>query len=150
MCDPCLFPTMPPNKALQMDPHASVCRPRNNDVAKRTLFGVMQCVYVVRGSQNILFSHTVHYCFSSMPCLSETRWFLQSSSFWKARRALIGLLSGVLWLAEYLKHEMEMLHPSPYSDAVFQVCLHHDVGQVLVIIGSCRICTLITNKQPIC
>ncbi len=23
MCDPCLFPTMPPNKALQMDPHAS-------------------------------------------------------------------------------------------------------------------------------
>ncbi len=23
MCDPCLFPTMPPNKALQMDPHVS-------------------------------------------------------------------------------------------------------------------------------
>ncbi len=23
MCVPCLFPTMPPNKALQMDPHAS-------------------------------------------------------------------------------------------------------------------------------
>ncbi len=23
MCDPCLFPTMPPNKALQMDPDAS-------------------------------------------------------------------------------------------------------------------------------
>ncbi len=23
MCDPWLFPTMPPNKALQMDPHAS-------------------------------------------------------------------------------------------------------------------------------
>ncbi len=23
MCDPCLFPTMPPNKALQIDPHAS-------------------------------------------------------------------------------------------------------------------------------
>ncbi len=55
-----------------------------------------------------------------MPCLSETRWFLQSSSFCKARRALIGLLSGALWLAEYLKHEMEMLHPSPYCDAVFQ------------------------------
>ncbi len=23
MCDPCLFLNMPPNKALQMDPHAS-------------------------------------------------------------------------------------------------------------------------------
>ncbi len=23
MCDPCLFPTMPPYKALQMDPYAS-------------------------------------------------------------------------------------------------------------------------------
>ncbi len=34
--------------------------------------------------------------------LSETRQFLQSSSFWEARRALIGQLSGALWLAEYL------------------------------------------------
>ncbi len=65
-----------------------------------------------------MFPHTVHYCCSSMLRLSETRWFLQSSSFWEARRALIGQLSSVLWLAEYLKREMEMLRPSPYCDAV--------------------------------
>ncbi len=47
--------------------------------------------------------------------LSETRRFLQSSSFWEARRALIGQLSSVLWLAEYLKRE---LCPLPYCDAV--------------------------------
>ncbi len=29
-------------------------------------------------------------------------------------RALIGQLSGALWLAEYLKRETEMLRPSPY------------------------------------
>ncbi len=53
-----------------------------------------------------------------MPRLSETRWFLQSSSFWEVRRALIGQLSSVLWLAEYLKRETEMLRPLPYCDAV--------------------------------
>ncbi len=55
-----------------------------------------------------------------MPRLSETRRFLQSSSFWKARRALIGQLSSALWLAEYLKRVTEMLRPgpSPYCDAV--------------------------------
>ncbi len=47
-----------------------------------------------------------------MPRLSETCWFLQNSSFWEARRALIGQLSSALWLAEYLKREMEMLRPS--------------------------------------
>ncbi len=46
-----------------------------------------------------------------MPHLSETRRFLQSSSFWEARCALIGQLSSALWLAEYLKRETEMLHP---------------------------------------
>ncbi len=45
--------------------------------------------------------------------LSETHRFLQSSSFWEARRALIGQLSSALWLAEYLKCEMEILPPSP-------------------------------------
>ncbi len=50
--------------------------------------------------------------------LSETCRFLQSSSFWEARCALIGQLSSALWLAEYLKREMEMLRPSPYCDAV--------------------------------
>ncbi len=54
-----------------------------------------------------------------MPRPSETRRFLQSSSLWKARcRALIGQLSGVLWLAKYLKREMEMLCPLLYCDAV--------------------------------
>ncbi len=50
--------------------------------------------------------------------LSETRRFLQSSTFWEARRALIGQLSSALWLAEYLKRETEMLRPLPYYDAV--------------------------------
>ncbi len=44
--------------------------------------------------------------------------FLQSSSFWEARRALIGQLSNAFWLAEYLKLETEMLRPLPYCDAV--------------------------------
>ncbi len=50
--------------------------------------------------------------------LSETRLFLQSSSFWEARRALIGQLSSALWLAGYLKRGTEMLRPLPYCDAV--------------------------------
>ncbi len=64
------------------------------------------------------FPHTVHYCCSSMLRLSETHRFLQSSSFWEARHALIGQLSSALWLAEYLKHVTEMLRPLPYCDAV--------------------------------
>ncbi len=48
--------------------------------------------------------------------LSETSRFLQSSSFWEARRALIGQLSSVLWLAEYLKHVTEMLRLLPYLE----------------------------------
>ncbi len=50
--------------------------------------------------------------------LSETRRFLQSSSFWEARCALIGQLSSALWLAEYLKCVMEMLRPLPHCDAM--------------------------------
>ncbi len=42
-----------------------------------------------------------------MPRLSETHRFLQSSSFWEARRALIGQQSSALWLAEYLKRGMD-------------------------------------------
>ncbi len=53
-----------------------------------------------------------------MLCLSETRRFLQSSSFWEARRALIGELSSALWLAEYFKRETEMLRPLPYCNTV--------------------------------
>ncbi len=50
--------------------------------------------------------------------LSETHRFLQSYSFWEARRALIGQLSSALWLDEYLKHVTEMLCPLPCCDAV--------------------------------
>ncbi len=64
------------------------------------------------------FPNTVHYCCSCMLCLSETCQFLQSSSFWEARCALIGQLSSALWLAEYLKRETETLRPSLYCDAV--------------------------------
>ncbi len=53
-----------------------------------------------------------------MPRLSQTCRFLQSSSFWEARCALIGQLSSALWLAEYLKRETEMLRPLPYCDAM--------------------------------
>ncbi len=45
--------------------------------------------------------------------LSEMRQFLQSSSFWEARPALIGQLSSALWLVEYLKRVTEMLRPLP-------------------------------------
>ncbi len=55
-----------------------------------------------------------------MLCFSETCQFLQSSSLWEARRALIGQLSSALLLAEYLKRETEMLHPLPCCDAVSQ------------------------------
>ncbi len=48
--------------------------------------------------------------------LPETCQFLQSSSFWEARRVLIGQLSGALWLAEYLKRVTEMLHLLPYLE----------------------------------
>ncbi len=57
-----------------------------------------------------IFFH-IHYCCSPLLRLSETR-FLQSSSFWKARCALIGQLSSVLWLAKYLKLETETLCPN--------------------------------------
>ncbi len=50
--------------------------------------------------------------------LSETHRFLQSSSFWEARYALIGQLSSALWLAEYFKRVTEMLRPLPYCDTV--------------------------------
>ncbi len=42
------------------------------------VFGVMQCVYAVRGSKTHNFPHT---CCSSMLRLSEMCGFLQSSSF---------------------------------------------------------------------
>ncbi len=59
---------------------------------KRTLFcvvGVMQFMWFKVKKRNY-FPHTVHYCCSSMPRISET--LLQSSSFWEARCALIVIL----------------------------------------------------------
>ncbi len=50
--------------------------------------------------------------------LSETRRFLQISSFWEERCALIGQLSSAFWLAKYLKRVTEMLRPFPYGNAV--------------------------------
>ncbi len=78
------------------------------------------------------FPHTVHYCCFSMPRLSETCRFLQSSSFWEARRPLIGQLSSALWLAEYLKRETEMLHHLLYCDAVSR---HDDTKTIKPIIN---------------
>ncbi len=74
----------------------------------------------LRFKKHIIFHILYIYCCSSMPRLSETCRFLQSSSFWEARRALIGQLSSALWLAKYLKRETEMLCSSPYCDAVSQ------------------------------
>ncbi len=84
---------------------------------KIALFGVMR-VYVVRGSKSTLFTHTVHYCCSSMLHLSKMRRFFKRSSFWEERCALIGQLSSALWLAEYLKRETEIWRSLPYCDAV--------------------------------
>ncbi len=61
------------------------------------------------------FPHTVQYCCSSMLHLSETYRFLQSSSFWEARCALIGQLYSALGLAGYLKHVTEMLRHNTMS-----------------------------------
>ncbi len=75
----------------------------------------MQCMWF-KVKKNNYFPHTVHYCCSSMPRISET--LLQSSSFWEARCALIGQLSCALWLAEYLKRVMELLRPLSRLSAV--------------------------------
>ncbi len=64
--------------------------------------------------------------------LSETRRFLQSSSFWEVRCALIGQLSCALWLAEYLKRVMEMLRALPYCDAVSR---HDETKTIKAIIN---------------
>ncbi len=68
--------------------------------------------------QNTLFSTYCTLLLLLYAPPSETRRFLQSSSFWEVRCALIGQLSSALWLAECLKRETEMLRPSPYCDGV--------------------------------
>ncbi len=92
------------------------------DVAKKNIILCnwcnAMCLCSLRFKKTHYFPHTVHYCCSSMLRYSEMCRFLQSSSLWEARRALIGQLSSALWLAEYLKREAEMLRPSLYCDAV--------------------------------
>ncbi len=50
--------------------------------------------------------------------LSETRRFLQSSSFWEVRCTLIGQLSRAMWLAEYFKRVTKMLRPLMFCNAM--------------------------------
>ncbi len=91
------------------------------DVAKKNIILCIWCNAMFTRfevKKTHYFPHTVHYCCSFMLRLFETHRFLQSLSFWEARCALIGQLSSVLWLAEYLKHETEMFRPLPCCDAV--------------------------------
>ncbi len=70
----------------------------------------MQCVYLVRVKKTLFF----HILYLLLLLYAPSFWnvpILQSSSFWEARCALIGQLSGVLWLAEYLKRVTEMYAP---------------------------------------
>ncbi len=98
------------------------------------LLGILRMRFKVQ--KHIIFY--ILYIIVASLCLSETRRFLQSSSFWEARRALIGQLSSALWLAEYLKRETEMLHPSLYWDAVSR---HNDTKTIKHVIkrGICCI-----------
>ncbi len=103
---------------------------------KRTLFLVFMRFKV---KKTHYFPHTVHYCCSAfLKCVD----FLQSSSFWEARHALIGQLSSVLWLAEYLKREMEMLHPLPYCDTVSRC---DDTKTIKPIINEACFASIILN-----
>ncbi len=76
------------------------------------------CLCGLRFKKHIIF-HILYIIVAPLcPAFLKRARFLQSSSFWEARRALIGQLSSVLWLAEYLKRVTEMLRPLPYCDAM--------------------------------
>ncbi len=125
---------------------ANVILKGSYDVAKKYIIWCSAMFMRFKVQKTHYFPHTVHCCCSSMPRLSETHRFLQSSSFWEARRALIGQLSSALWLAEYLKRETEMLRPLSYFDAmsrrdetktikpIITRNLLHSVGNLLLII----------------
>ncbi len=68
-----------------------------------------------------------------MLCLSKTHWFLQSSSFWEARRALIGQVSSALWLAEYvrLKRETEMLQETKTIKPIINEAFDASSGDII-------------------
>ncbi len=58
------------------------------------------CLCGLRLKKHIIF-HILYIIVAPLClCLSETRRFLQSSSFWEARRALIGQLSGAFVIGE--------------------------------------------------
>ncbi len=76
------------------------------------------CLYGLRLKKYYIIFHILYIIVA--PLCSA---FLKHVDFYKAqllrtRRALIGQLSSALWLAEYLKREMEMLRPLPYCDVV--------------------------------
>ncbi len=76
------------------------------------------CLCGLRFKKHIIF-HILYNSVSPLcPAFLKRANFLQISSVWEVRRALIGQLSSALWLAEYLKPETEMLRPLQYCDAV--------------------------------
>ncbi len=86
------------------------------DVAKKNIILCIwcnaMCLCGLRLKKHIIFH--ILYIIVAPLCsafLKHRNTFLQSSSFWEARRAMIGQLSSALWLAEYLKRETEMLCP---------------------------------------
>ncbi len=91
------------------------------DVGKKNIILCVWCnAMCLRGSRfkkhiifHILYIIVAHLCSTFLK-----RRFLQSSSFWEARCALIGQLSSLLWLAEYLKRVTEMLRPLPCCNAL--------------------------------
>ncbi len=74
------------------------------------------CLCGLRLKKHIIFH--ILYIIVAPLCSAFLNQFLQSSSFWEVRCALIGQLSRALWLAEYLKRVTEMLRPLSYCDAV--------------------------------
>ncbi len=93
------------------------------DVAKKNIILCIWCNAMCLCG--LRFKNTLYSTYCTLLLLLYALPFWNVSIFTKlivlrARRALIGQLSSALWLAEYLKRVMEMLHPSLYCDAVSQ------------------------------
>ncbi len=90
------------------------------DVAKKNIILCFwcnaMCLWSSRLKKHIIF-HILYIIIAHL-CPAFLKLFLQSSSFWEARCALIGQLSGVLCLAKYLKRVTEIICPFPCCDAV--------------------------------
>ncbi len=74
------------------------------------------CLHGLRKTKYLIFHIQYIIVAPLSPAFLKHIDFLQSSSFWNTRCALIGQLSSALWLAEYLKHVTEMLCPLTYSE----------------------------------